>query len=98
MKAILVLDMPKDCSECFCFDSIDDYSKQHYGGFLRFCIAADKEIGYVNFEDLRNEVQKPDWCPLKPTPDRIKHSIYDYDADTGYTCGWNDCLDSMIRE
>ena len=96
MKAILVLDMPKDCSECFCFDSIDDYSKQHYGGFLRFCIAADKEIGYVNFEDLRNEVQKPDWCPLKPIPERKPQD--NPNGRNMYRAGWNDCLDKILGE
>lgn len=83
-RMIVIVDKPDSCIECPC----SDFDKQN--------------VCRILVRPIDDETQgldgKPDWCPLKPIPDRIKHSIYDYDADTGYTCGWNDCLDSMIRE
>lgn len=89
-KAILIMDMPESCDECpFCIrEAIDKYLEE----YIDYCMFSD--------EDILDECmfKRPDWCPLQPLPDRIEHSIYDYDTDTGYTCGWNDCIDSLIKE
>ena len=94
-KAILVLDMPNHCNDCKMYEGFPDH---RYREIECWCNAAYKTIRYITEDELRNKIHKPDWCPLKLIPDRIEHSIYDYDADTGYTCGWNDCIDTLIRE
>jgi len=56
-KAILVIDMPNDCSHCP-VSSISDYQY--------IC----DEMGRIMSED-EYYAQKPDWCPLKPMPQKI---------------------------
>lgn len=54
-KAILVMDMPECCADCYC------------GYFER----GTKELNLVcgaTGEDANN-VGKPDWCPLRELPD-----------------------------
>ena len=37
---------------------------------------------------------KPDWCPIKPAPERAGHEDY---CDNGrYDKGWNDCLNEVL--
>lgn len=49
--------------------------------------------------------KKPDWCPLRPMPQKkeIKHAIYltkDKNKPTaiGYEAGWNECLKEILGE
>ena len=38
-------------------------------------------------------LKKPNWCPIKPLPERANHENY---CDNGrYDKGWNDCLDEI---
>ena len=39
---------------------------------------------------------KPDWCPIKPMPERANHEGY---CDNGrYDKGWNDCLAELMKD
>lgn len=54
-----------------------------YGG--KFCKVA-KEYTYTD---------KPDWCPIKPVPERACHEEY---WDNGrYDKGWNECLEAILK-
>ncbi len=54
-----------------------------YGG--KFCKVV-KEYTYTD---------KPDWCPIKPVPDRACHEEY---WDNGrYDKGWNECLEAILK-
>ena len=55
-KAILVIDMPDCCDECFALDDNGDYP---------FCIITQEQRGY----NFRTREQKMDRCPLKPAPE-----------------------------
>lgn len=53
-----------------------------------------------NIEDIES---KPDWCPLKPLPEKMKLTgVYsrEYFQSNGkmpsYKIGWNDCIDKII--
>ena len=79
-KAILVIDMPKNCSSCPCC-YIPEYGND-------MCQAMDdKEIGI-------NEKEKPDWCPLHEAPERdlsfVRNNAYHYQR------GWNACVDKIL--
>lgn len=37
---------------------------------------------------------KPEWCPLKPLPQKMKHED-EIDYEYGYIDGWNDCLEEI---
>ena len=39
--------------------------------------------------------RKPDWCPLRPMPEKI-HNDNGYDEySDGYDAGWNACIDAI---
>jgi hypothetical protein len=84
-KAILVIDMPKCCDECFALDDNGDYP---------VCLVTQEQRGYTfNIRD-----QRMDKCPIKPAP--RKYSI-DYLMDDVDMCGaisWNACIDEILGE
>lgn len=53
-------------------------------------------------KDIKDTSTKPDWCPLKPLPEKMKLTgVYDraYFQSNGkmpsYKIGWNDCIDKI---
>ena len=84
-KAILVIDMPKCCDECFALDDNGDYP---------LCLVTEEIKGYT----FRSREQKMDKCPLKPIPEKMKgnESIYYQWGD--YEDGWNHCIDILIEQ
>lgn len=54
-KAVLVIDMPECCADCYC------------GYFERYTKELNLVCGATG-EDANN-VEKPDWCPLRELPD-----------------------------
>ena len=84
-KAVLVMDMPEQvCQKCTLC-----YETENDDEYL--CCATGK---------LLPDGEKPDWCPLRelpgkmkvcgkyPQPDRIEPS---------YKVGWNACLDEILK-
>lgn len=84
-KAILVIDMPNCCSECFALDDHYDYPE---------CLITKEQRGY-NFNP---KIQRMEKCPLKPIPEKLdsNHSICYYYHCGDYKDGYNDCLDGII--
>lgn len=74
-KAILVIDMPKNCKNCMCYV---------LGAKANFC----ERTRFAIFDNTT----KPDWCPLKPVPDRVEVFMDDW-AD-----GYNACLEEILGE
>ena len=85
MKAILVLDeMPISCMGC---------------NFLHCEIEENKE--YCEAREIRKQVdlakeEKPDWCQLKPMPEKKANAI-----GTNYqrfVKGYNACIDEILGD
>ena len=57
MKAVLVMDMPKCCDECFMLDDSGDYP---------MCRLTQEIRGY----NFRTRERKMDRCPLKPMSEK----------------------------
>lgn len=80
-KAILVIDMPRNCSECpICeiweaIPSCEEY----------YCNVAKS--------DNVDQYKRPDWCPLREFPKRM----INFGGDDDYADGYNDCLDKILR-
>lgn len=55
-KAVLVMDIPEDCTMCKFWNSKDDE-----------CYATGVEELSLNSEEA-----KPDWCPLRELPERME--------------------------
>lgn len=56
----------------------------------------------VNHRDIEDFSVKPDWCPLKPLPEKMKVTgIYNGEyfkaggKPPSYKIGWNDCIDEI---
>lgn len=85
-KAILVIDMPNSCYECPICATWDVFpSVEEY-----YCTATNDSV---------NRSSKPDWCPLKPLPekyeiDRNKCSDLFYEFELEY--GYNACIDEIL--
>lgn len=58
------------------------------------CIFCDHDWWcLVDKEERRaNDEHKPEWCPLKPLPDK-----YTYYLGGDYTDGWNACIDEICE-
>ena len=86
-KAILVIDIPSCCGECPICASWQSsaFSIREY-----WCTAMDNK-------DVE-PAGKPDWCPLKPLPNKRKEK-YAADVglrDSGFIDGWNACIDEIL--
>jgi hypothetical protein len=80
-KAILVIDMPCCCYECFAFDDSGDYAECRITGDFR---------GYR----FRPREQKMYNCPLQPLPEMKRvHK----DAPCHYELGYNSCIDEILK-
>lgn len=85
-KAILVIDMPDSCKDC------DIMFK---GDYSDWCPWKDARTDVYDY--IKNNT-KPDWCPLKELPEKLKgdDSIKYQWGD--YEDGWNHCIDNLAEE
>lgn len=87
-KAVLVLDMPKNCAECNqCqYDNEDgEYS----------CIP-DDFAHYLSSNYVNHSCEsRPDWCPLKPMPEKKEYDGL-MEFDDIFADGYNACIDELL--
>lgn len=93
-KCVLVMDMPKRCSECrFCLQV-----KQKNG--LALCLAIDDNKP-TEYNPKRESEWLPDWCPLRDLPGKKERLVATNDYDVGYshgfTHGYNACIDELLK-
>ena len=83
-KAIIVIDKPESCTSCL----LGIYNKRW------FCLKTLKDI------DLVDRYHIPDWCPLRPMPEKKPNERFwlDDEFNGGYRFGWNDCIDAIAGE
>ena len=81
-KAVIVIDMPKNCDEC----------RFNYDMGNR-CDALDEGAEH-NTRDMYLEV-RPCWCPLRPLPEKWERQPYNSQSRVDWKIGYNDCLDDI---
>lgn len=87
-KAVLVIDMPKNCSCCmFC-----DF--EHGFGDWQ-CVALDRD--WIIFQDEDSE-ERQYKCPLKPIEHRDGKTDGRSVCAKWFTIGWNKCIDAITGE
>lgn len=88
-KSVLVMDTPEKCDDC----NIRAIN-------LAWCQAERKSTSHYSTGKPMDERKRPDWCPLKPIPEKISEEELDMMAtkgyDYGYFDGWNACVDKII--
>ena len=93
MKGIIVVDMPECCADCDFMGF--DYNINSFEEEEAYCEIKCESVDDVGWRG------KPDWCPIRPMPERkngspfvlsplLKEGLTDYEA------GWNDCIDSIM--
>lgn len=88
MKGYILTEIPVSCEEC-------DLSCPE-GNFGLICRAMMTTVD----EDVVDEYSKPEWCPIKPLPE--KYEVCGKYPQPGpvpsYRIGWNDCIDKITEE
>ena len=105
-KVILVMNDPMFCCNC----PLARMSFNRSGYVCAIARQTDKDCYWENV-DMDSET-KPDWCPLKPTPEKMDIPDFDYSIraesdnafdvgaymyNRGELYGWNHCLDRILR-
>ena len=80
-KAVLVMDMPESCAICKLISICGSSST---------CWATKNLL-----EGLDIRFEKPDWCPLKPMPEK-SNSQYSSYRWRWFKQGWNACIDKIL--
>ena len=92
-KAVLVMDMPENCKEC----NMSILSREPHTGQMCF-----RCVHHPMFLVEIKKKTKPDWCPLKPMPEKkvLSGDVADIQkmgkelVDIGY----NACIDELLKE
>ena len=81
MKAMLVIDMPKNCEEC-------KLTYIHTRKDTLHCCITDREVEYAN--DMDN-------CPLKQMPRELDYASDWENNEIIFRQGWNACLEKLEK-
>ena len=103
MKAILVLEIPKNCLECpFRYKSEEmSLGNFTYQSLFRCKFEPeglcedDGDTVYLNDIMMKS---KPDWCPLKPVPEKEVLLTYPEYRENDYSLGYNACIDEILGD
>lgn len=93
-KSVLVIDTPENCYDCpfgteYCSDS-------EYEGCCELAECLDSDMRLITEEHYDYESEsRPDWCPLKPLPEKntTENDMTDYQC--GMVDGRNQCIDEI---
>lgn len=84
-KAILVIDMPKNCAEC---PLVEIHGDEY------FCIPDDFNH-YLGDSYVKHSCeQRPNWCPLKEMPQKPDYPPIN---ESSYVAGYNACIDKILE-
>lgn len=93
-KSVLVIDTPENCYDCpfgteYC-------GNLEYAGYCELADCLDCDVILITEEHYDCESKsRPDWCPLKPLPEKstIENDMTDYQC--GMVDGRNQCVDAI---
>lgn len=82
-KAVLIMDMPKNCLEC--------PIGKNMSISIETCISCP--FGKCAIDSEAETI--PDWCPLRPMPEKEEEKKTDIAYDIIIKRGWNACIDEL---
>lgn len=92
-KAVLVMDMPDRCKDCDFYDN-----NIHLEKICHAKVENSEKCG-LYYREIENHAVKPDWCPLRPVPEKVTEPIDEEDIGKDYSegtmDGWNACIDAI---
>ena len=88
-KGIIVVNMPNTCFNCRM-----GFENEYYDQF---------ECYFKPGEEIKSDGERPDWCPIKPMPEKkppIKQTVSPMITEQYeiYDKGWNACIDEIFKE
>ncbi len=86
-KAVLAMDMPERCDKCLLLLKIP----QKDG--LALCLARPTN-GQEEYNPKREKSWRPDWCPLRELPEKMKTGTGWY-GENMFRSGFNACLNAI---
>lgn len=99
-KSALVMETPKNCYEC-------PFGTEYCGNLeyegcceLADCLDYDAILMTEEHYDYESE-SRPDWCPLKPLPEKKEYINSNSNIETTKNiaaAGWNACIDEITGE
>lgn len=103
-KSVLAMNTPENCYDCpfgtaYC-------GELEYVGYCEIADCLDYDIILMTEEHYDCESKsRPDWCPLKPLPEKMKVTgLYNGEyfkaggKPPSYKIGWNKCIDAVTGE
>lgn len=93
-KSALVIDTPENCYDCpfgtaYC-------GELEYVGYCEIADCLDYDVILMTEEHYDCESKsRPDWCPLKPLPEKDTKNHFPDEFEDGYAAGWNGCIDEI---
>lgn len=96
-KSVLVIDTPESCLDCrFCYE-LDE-------GVEAYCSISDDDKDASLMKKIDCEYGycqgKPDWCPLKPLPEKKEYVDPTSSAKAKkniIAVGWNTCINMIVK-
>ena len=86
-KAMLIIDMPKSCSDCKLKEMAGDFNKM-------ICVPLQKSYNKFMFTEKRQEQ-----CPLRFVPSKKYHSCYGSgQVEMSDDKIWNKCIDTILGQ
>lgn len=97
-KSVLLIDTPKNCYEClFGHEWFGDTA--HKACCELYCSLRVEEEALISAKYYKQKSKaKPDWCPLKPLPEKKEYinSNSNIEATKNIAAaGWNACIDEI---
>nr|UVX62829.1 MAG: hypothetical protein [Bacteriophage sp.] len=93
-KSALVIDTPENCYDCPF--GISYCGELEYEGLceLADCLSCDEILMTEEYYDCESK-SRPDWCPLKPLPEKKEYIVPIDNVESQkdiIAVGWNACL------
>ena len=83
-KGIIIVDIPESCENCL-------FHRTHAAPIQDHVFCTILTRGVIP------KAKKPDWCPIKPMPEKQDNdNLYDEYYD-GFDAGWNACIDEILK-
>lgn len=92
-KSVLVIDTPENCYDCpfgtaYC-------GELEYVGYCELADCLDYDVILMTEEHYDCESKsRPDWCPLKPLPEKMT-GVASTDHWDRIKAGWNGCINKI---
>lgn len=96
-KSALVMNTPENCYDCPFGTAY--YGELEYAGYceLADCLDCDEILMTEEHYDCESK-SRPDWCPLKPLPEKKEYIVPIDNIESQkniIAVGWNACIDAI---